>query len=94
MNSNHPNLSDSVSSSTSFVLETVKDISSDLVHKGPVLTLKEATLDVADLLTESVEIVSAWMRPCAPPVTPFPENYSQQPGDQFAKIFAPPDLLD
>ena len=83
------------------VLDTVKELATDLRDKGPVTTLKEATLDVADMLTEGLEIFTGWMRQnlgnAQTPVSetrPFSDNYRQQPGNQFAPIFAPADIPD
>ena len=83
------------------VLDTVKELATDLRDKGPVTTLKEATLDVADMLTEGLEIFTGWMRHnlgnAQTPVSetrPFSDNYRQQAGNQFAPIFAPADIPD
>ena len=84
-----------VTSGTSLIIDTVTDISTDLRVKGPVITLKEATLDVADMVTEGLEIVSCWMRRSLNTQdVNFPDNYRQQSGNQFASFLNPPDLLD
>ena len=84
-----------VTSGATFLIDTVQEISTDVRVKGPGVTLKEATLDVADMVTEGLEIVTSWMRKSINSQDViFPENYRQQSGNQFASFLTPPDLLN
>ena len=75
------------------LIETVEEIISDIKTKGPVLTLKEATIDVADMVSEGMEILTRWMTHTTPGTANFAERYMQSPGNQFAPHLSPPDLL-
>ena len=49
-----------------FIAETVQEVADDFRSKGAVATLKDATIDVADLLVEGLEGLTGWMRQVLP----------------------------
>jgi hypothetical protein len=88
-----------------FISETVQEVADDFRSKGAMATLKDATIDVADLLVDGLEGLTGWMRQVIPPASSFPvpapstvpapvvhdfSGYRQQRGDQFAALFGEP----
>jgi hypothetical protein len=80
-----------------FLVETVQEVAEDFRTKGALATIKDATVDVADLLAEGLEGLAGLMRkvlpsnnntaaPVAPRGSSFAE-YRQHRGDQFAALF-------
>ena len=49
-----------------FLAETVQEVADDFRSKGAVATLRDATIDVADLLVEGLEGLTGWMRQILP----------------------------